>query len=258
MSGLVFITGASSGIGQALAARYAQAGWRVVLVARRLLALQDWARAQGLGPDRCGVYAADVRDEAQLRLAAQACLSDWGVPDVVIANAGISVGIDLDYAEDLAVLRDLIDTNVIGLAATFQPFIGPMKRRGSGTLVGVASVASVRGLPGHAGYCAAKGAVVQLCEPLCGELKPHGVAVVTLAPGYIDTPLTSENDYPMPFLMQPEAFADQAYAAISAKVRWRVIPWQMGVVATVLKFMPRWLFDAVVGAQSHRKKRRRQ
>lgn len=258
MSGLVFITGASSGIGQALAARYAQAGWRVVLVARRLLALQDWARAQGLGPDRCGVYAADVRDEAQLRLAAQACLNDWGVPDVVIANAGISVGIDLDYAEDLAVLRDLIDTNVIGLAATFQSFIGPMKRRGSGTLVGVASVASVRGLPGHAGYCAAKGAVVQLCETLRGELKPHGVAVVTLAPGYIDTPLTSENDYPMPFLMQPEAFADQAYAAITAKVRWRVIPWQMGVVATVLKFMPRWLFDAVVGAQSHRKKRRRQ
>lgn len=130
MSGLVFITGGSSGIGQALAVRYAQAGWRVVLVARRLLALQDWARAQGLGPDRCGVYAADVRDDAQLRLAAQACLTDWGVPDVVIANAGISVGIDLDYAEDLAVLRDLIDTNVIGLAATFQPFIGPMKRRG--------------------------------------------------------------------------------------------------------------------------------
>jgi len=258
MSGLVFITGASSGIGQALAARYAQAGWRVVLVARRLLALQDWARAQGLGPDRCGVYAADVRDEAQLRLAAQSCLNDWGVPDVVIANAGISVGIDLDYAEDLAVLRDLIDTNVIGLAATFQPFIGPMKRRGSGTLVGVASVASVRGLPGHAGYCASKGAVVQLCETLRGELRPHGVAVVTLAPGYIDTPLTSENDYPMPFLMQPDAFAEQAYAAITAKVRWRVIPWQMGVVATVLKFMPRWLFDAVVGAQSHRKKRRRQ
>ena len=194
MSGLVFITGASSGIGQALAARYAQAGWRVVLVARRLLALQDWARAQGLGPDRCGVYAADVRDEAQLRLAAQACLSDWGVPDVVIANAGISVGIDLDYAEDLAVLRDLIDTNVIGLAATFQPFIGPMKRRGSGTLVGVASVASVRGLPGHAGYCAAKGAVVQLCDTLRGELKPHGVAVVTLAPGYIDTEMTRALD----------------------------------------------------------------
>lgn len=258
MSGLVFITGASSGIGQALAARYARAGWRVAVVARRVLAMQDWARDQGLGPDRCRVYAADVRDEAQLLLAAQACIADWGVPDVVIANAGISVGVDLTYAEDLAVLRELVDTNVIGLAATFQPFIGPMKQRGSGTLVGVASVASVRGLPGHAGYCAAKGAVVQLCETLRGELKPHGVAVVTLAPGYVDTPLTRDNDYPMPFLMDPERFADRAFAAIEAKVRWRVIPWQMGVVATVLKFMPRWLFDAVVGAQRHRKKRRRQ
>ncbi len=258
MSGLVFITGASSGIGQALATRYARAGWRVAVVARRVLAMQDWARDQGLGPDRCRVYAADVRDEAQLHLAAQACMTDWGVPDVVIANAGISVGIDLTYAEDLAVLRELMDTNVIGLAATFQPFIGPMKQRGSGTLVGVASVASMRGLPGHAGYCAAKGAVVQLCETLRGELKPYGVAVVTVAPGYVDTPLTRDNDYPMPFLMGPERFADQAFAAIEAKVRWRVIPWQMGVVATVLKFMPRWLFDAVVGAQRHRKKRRRQ
>lgn len=257
MSRLVFITGASSGIGQALAARYAREGWRVALVARRVLALQDWARAQGLGPDRCAVFAADVRDEAQLRQAAQACMELWGVPDVVVANAGISVGIDLDYAEDLAVLRDLMETNVLGLAATFQPFIGPMKQRGSGTLVGVASVASVRGLPGHAGYCAAKGAVVQLCETLRGELKPHGVAVVTLAPGYVATPLTRDNDYPMPFLMQPDRFADLAVKAIDARVRWCVIPWQMGVVATVLKFMPRGLFDAVVGAQRHRKKRRR-
>ncbi|MGE5452025.1 MAG: SDR family oxidoreductase [Acidobacteriota bacterium] len=257
MSGVVFITGASSGIGQALAARYARAGWRVAVVARRVLAMQDWARDQGLGPDRCVVYAADVRDEAQLQRAAQSCMALWGVPDVVIANAGISVGVDLSYAEDLAVLRELMDIHVVGVAATFQPFIGPMKQRGSGTLVGVASVASVRGLPGHAGYCAAKGAVVQMCETLRGELKPHGVAVVTLAPGYVDTPLTRDNDYPMPFLMTPQRFADRAYEAIQAKVRWRVIPWQMGVVATVLKFMPRWLFDAVVGAQRHRKKRRR-
>ncbi|MDE1999042.1 MAG: SDR family oxidoreductase [Burkholderiales bacterium] len=258
MSRLVFITGASSGIGQALALRYARAGWRLALVARRVVALQEWAHAHGLESDRCLVRAADVRDALQLRQAAQACIAQWGVPDVVIANAGVSVGIDLHHEEDLDVLKDLIDTNLMGLAATFQPFIAPMKQRGSGTLVGVASVASVRGLPGHAGYCAAKGAVVQLCETLRGELKPYGVAVVTLAPGYIDTPLTRGNDYPMPFLMEPETFADKAFAAIEARVRWRVIPWQMGVVATVMKFMPRWLFDAVVGAQRHRKKRRRQ
>jgi len=115
---------------------------------------------------------------------------------------------------------------------------------------------SIPGLVRRSG--GAKGAVVQMCETLRGELKPHGISVVTLAPGYIDTPLTRDNDYPMPFLMQPDAFADQAFKAITARVAWAVIPWQMGVVASVLKFMPRWLFDALIGAQKHRKKRRSQ
>jgi NADP-dependent 3-hydroxy acid dehydrogenase YdfG len=254
---LAFITGASSGIGQALAARYVQAGWRVALLARRSDEMSEWAKAQGWPATQWAVYGADVRHEAEVQLAAQACLVAQGLPDVVVANAGISIGVDLSLAEDLAVLRDLFETNVMGLAATFQPFIEPMKQRGSGTLVGVASVASVRGLPGHAGYCGAKAAVVQVCETLRGELRAHGVRVVTLAPGYIDTPLTQGNDYPMPFLMSPEAFADRAFKAIGRGVRWRVIPWQMGVAASVMRFMPRWLFDLAVSSQGHRKKRRR-
>ncbi|MES2089939.1 MAG: SDR family oxidoreductase, partial [Pseudomonadota bacterium] len=185
----------------------------------------------------------------------QLCLSQQGVPEVVIANAGISVGVDLSLAEDLPVLRDLLDTNVIGVAATFQPFIAAMRERGRGTLVGMASVAAMRGLPGHAGYCAAKAGVVQLCETLRGELKPQGITVVTIAPGYIDTPMTQGNDYPMPFLMSPEAFADRAFRAITAGARFRVIPWPMGIVASVLRWMPRPWFDALVGAQKHRKKR---
>ncbi|RZI81270.1 MAG: SDR family oxidoreductase [Rubrivivax sp.] len=254
---LAFITGASSGIGQALAVRYVQAGWRVALSARRADDLRAWCLAQGWPAGRWSVHGADVRVESQILAAAQDCLASQGLPDVVIANAGISVGVDLSLAEDLPVLRDLLDTNVIGLAATFQPFIQPMCARGSGTLVGVASVAAMRGLPGHAGYCGAKAAVVNLCETLRGELKAQGIKVVTIAPGYIDTPLTQGNDYPMPFLMAPEAFADQAFKAIGAGVRFRVIPWPMGVVAQIMRFMPRWLFDAVVGAQKHRKKRRR-
>jgi NAD(P)-dependent dehydrogenase (short-subunit alcohol dehydrogenase family) len=254
---LVFITGASSGIGQALAVRYVQLGWRVALVARRAQLMADWAQGQGWPQAQWAVYGADVREPAELQAAAAACLAQQGLPDVVVANAGMSIGVDLALADDLAVLRDLLDTHVLGTAATFQPFITPMKQRGSGTLVGMASVASVRGLPGHAAYCAAKGAIVQLCETLRGELQAHGVKVVTLAPGYIDTPLTRENSYPMPFLMAPDAFARQAVKAIAAGVRWRVIPWPMGVVAALLRFMPRALFDAVVGSQQHRKKQRR-
>ena len=255
---LVFITGASSGIGQALAERYAKEGWRLALVARRADLMRAWATSQGWPASQWAVYEADVRQEAEVAAAAQACLSAQGLPDVVVANAGISIGVDLSLAEDLPVLRDLLDTNVIGLAATFQSFIEGMRTRRRGTLVGIASVASVRGLPGHAGYCAAKAAVVQLCETLRGELRPHGVRVVTLAPGYIDTPLTRDNDYPMPFLMKPDAFAQRAFEAISVGARWRVIPWQMGVVAVILRWLPRAWFDTLVGSQKHRKKRRRE
>lgn len=254
---MAFITGASSGIGQALARAYVQRGWRVALVARRLDALEDWTRAQGWTPQQALCLQADVRRDADILAAARRCLTQWGVPDVVVGNAGISVGVDLSLAEDLPVLRDLYETNVLGLAATFQPFIAPMVERGHGTLVGVASVAAARGLPGHAGYCGTKAAVVQMCETLRGELRPHGVKVVTVAPGYVDTPLTAHNDYPMPFLMAPDAFAARAVRAIDRGVRFTVIPWPMGVVYRVLRALPTAWFDAVVGSQKHRKKRRR-
>jgi NAD(P)-dependent dehydrogenase (short-subunit alcohol dehydrogenase family) len=255
---LVFITGASAGIGQALAAQYVARGWRVALVARRAQALQAWVDQQGWSPQQVWVQGADVRIEAEIESAAQRCLSELGLPDVVIANAGISVGVDLSERDDLAVLRDLLDTNVMGLAATLQPFIAPMVARGRGTLVGMASVAAARGMPGHAGYCASKAAVVQMCETLRGELRRSGVRVVTIAPGYIDTPLTSGNDYPMPFLMSAPDFARRAMRAIDQGVRFKVIPWPMGVVYAILRLMPRAWFDALVGLQKHKKKRRNQ
>lgn len=253
---LVFITGASSGIGQALAVEYVKRGWRVALIARRTEALQAWVHAQGWSSQQAWVQRADVRVDAQIQAAAQACLNELGLPDVVIANAGISVGVDLREAEDLPVLRELYETNVLGMAATFQPFIAPMVALGRGTLVGLASVAAARGMPGHAGYCGTKTAVVHMCETLRGELRREGVKVVTLAPGYVDTPLTSGNDYPMPFLMAPEAFAAQAFDAIARGVRFKVIPRPMGVVFWILRALPRSWFDALVGMQKHRKKRR--
>lgn len=254
---LVFITGASSGIGQALARRYLAGGSALVLVARRVEALQAWAAAQGEAAARVAVYQADVRDTEALLGVAARCLADHGVPDIVIANAGVSIGVDLSLAEDLPVLQELYETNVLGVAATFQPFIEPMVQRGSGTLVGVASVAAARGLPGHAGYCGTKAAVVQMCETLRGELRGRGVKVVTLTPGYVATPLTAHNDYPMPFLMDADDFAARAVPAIERGARFTVIPWPMGLVYGVLRALPRGLFDALVGSQKHRKKRRR-
>ena len=252
---LVFITGASSGIGQALAARYAQAGWRLALVARRADALADWARAQGWAEDRWRVYAADVQDLDSIVAAGQRCLAEQGLPEVVIANAGISVGMDTAERADLDVMRETFATNNLGLAGTFHPFVAPMRAARRGTLVGIASVASIRGLPGHGAYCASKAGVVAYCESLRGECRPFGVRVVTLLPGYIATPLTASNTYPMPFLMTPEAFAEQAFRAIAAGVSYRVIPWPMGVVAKLLRALPNAWFDRLLAGRGRKKRR---
>ncbi len=243
MMPLVLITGASAGIGQAMALHYAGLGYRLALVARRGELIQAWLDDHKIESARYAIYAADVADTAQMASVAQACITQQGLPDVVIANAGISVGVDSSVPEDLAVMARILATNVIGTAATFGPFIAPMVARGSGTLVGIGSVAGIRGLPGHGGYCASKAAVISYCESLRGELRPSGVRVVTLCPGYIDTPLTQNNQYTMPFLMQPGVFAEQAVRAIAAGVSYRVIPWQMGVVAKLLRLLPNAVFD---------------
>ena len=249
---LVFITGASSGIGQALAARFHRAGYRLALVARRAAEVQTWAEAQGYAADRFAVYAADVRDIAAITGAGRACIAVQGLPDVVIANAGISVGIDTAIFDDLEVMRATYETNNLGLAATFHPFVAPMRTRRSGSLVGIASVAGIRGMPGHGAYCSSKAAVISYCESLRGELRDCGVTVVTLGPGYIDTPLTRENPYSMPFLMQADDFADRAFEAIQRGVSYRVIPWQMGVVAKLMRLLPNAVFDKLVSGRARK------
>ena len=254
MSPLIFVTGASSGIGQALAWRYYQAGFSLALVARRTDDMQAWALKQGLEPSRYKIYSADVAVVDSIVTATEQCLQSQGVPDVVIANAGVSIGMDSAVRSDLDVLTRTFAINNVGLAATFHAFIDPMSRRGSGVFVGIGSVAGIRGLPGHGAYCASKAAVIAYCESLRGELRGSGVKVVTICPGYIDTPLTQHNRYSMPFLMPADVFAGKAFDTISAGDSYRVIPWQMGVVAKFLRLLPNWLFDKVLSGRARKKR----
>ena len=254
MSQLIFITGASSGIGQALAWRYYQAGFSLALVARRTDEIQSWAEGRSFDASRYRIYSADVAVIDSILSAAKQCLQDQGVPDIVIANAGVSIGIDTAVRDDLDVLARTFAINNVGLAATFHAFVEPMSRRGSGALVGVGSVAGIRGLPGHGAYCASKAGVISYCESLRGELRHAGVKVVTICPGYIDTPLTQKNRYAMPFLMQTDVFADKAYAAIDAGATYRVIPWQMGWVAKGLRLLPNALLDKVLSGRPRKRR----
>ena len=254
MSELVFITGASSGIGQALALRYYRDGARLALVARRTAEVERWAAEQRLDTARFQVYGADVSDLDAMARIGRECITSQGLPDVVIANAGISIGMDTAHFDDLDVMRRTFATNNVGLAATFHPFVAAMNARGAGTLVGVASVAAIRGLPGHGAYSASKAAVVAYCESLRGECRPFGVKVVTLLPGYIDTPLTRANRYSMPFLMPVDDFADQAVRAIRAQTSYRVIPWQMGVLAKILRLLPNGLYDRALASRGRKQR----
>jgi hypothetical protein len=245
----VFLTGASSGIGAALAAEFARRGATLGLVARRKEALDALIATL---PGRHLAYGVDVTDSEAIIAAGRAFEASTGGADVVVANAGISVGVRTEYHEDLAQFRRVFATNVLAMAETFHPFIAPMKARRRGTLVGIASVSGIRGLPGSEAYCASKSAVITYCESLRVELAKHGVKVVTISPGFIRTPLTAKNPYGMPFLMEADEFARRAAAAMIAGVRYRTIPWQMGWVSAFLKFMPRPAFDRLMKSRKQK------
>jgi short-subunit dehydrogenase len=245
MKKLVLITGASSGIGQAMALEYANRGYRLALVARRADAIKFWLAPCKISEGRYEIYSVDVSDIGGMATMAASVLARQGVPDIVIANAGISLGVDSSVRADLDVMARILATNVMGVAATFGPFIESMIARGSGTLVGIGSAAGIRGLPGHGGYCASKAAVISYCESLRGELRTSGVKVLTVCPGYIATPLTQNNSYHMPFLMDAQAFAVQAFQTVEAGNSYRVIPWQMGVVTKLLRLLPNPVFDRI-------------
>jgi NAD(P)-dependent dehydrogenase (short-subunit alcohol dehydrogenase family) len=252
----VFITGASSGIGAALAQRYAVLGASIGLVARRREVLEQ-LQASLPHPERHRIYPLDVTDHAALAGAAADFVAAHGGVDIVIANAGISQGTLTEYAEDLPVFEKIMETNLLATVATFAPFLATLKAQAragqrGGRLVGIASVAGIRGLPGGSAYSASKAATISYCESLRVELRPSGIKVVTIAPGYIRTPMTQGNDYPMPFLMPVDKFAAATVNAIAAGTSYRVIPWQMGVVAKILRILPNTIYDWAFSKAPHK------
>jgi short-subunit dehydrogenase len=237
----VFLTGASSGLGEALARYYAGQGATLGLFARREAELARLALA--LAPATVATYAGDVRDAEALARAGADYIARFGAPDVVIGNAGISRGTLTTEADDLPAFKAVFDTNVQGLVQTFQPFLAAMTGARSGALVGVASVAGFRGLPGSGAYSASKAAVIIYLESLRVELRGSGVAVVTICPGFIATPMTVRNPYAMPFLLAPAKAARLMARAIERRRRFYVLPWQMAWVGRLLKLLPRPLYD---------------
>lgn len=231
------ITGATSGIGEALALHYAQPGTCLGLIGRRRDRLTEVARqceAQGAvvvaGP-------IDVCDEAAMRAYTSAFLDQTGEIDLVIANAGVGRPDDLESGDPAHHTR-MFNVNVAGLLNTLIPFIPAMQRQQSGHLVAIASVAGFRALPSSTTYAATKAAVRTLMEGYGWRLQPHGIAVTTINPGYIVSEMTAQNAFHMPFLLQTDVAARKIARAICNKRRVYTFPWQMAILARLLPYVP--------------------
>ena len=245
----VFLTGASSGIGEALARRYAARGATLGVVARRGDFLEKLKSSLGTPVE---TFACDVRDAQAMRAAGAAFMQRHGVPDLVIGNAGVSYGNITTAEKDVEVFREILEINVIGLVNTFHPFAAAMRQARAGTLAGIASVAGFRGLPGATAYSASKAAAISYLEGLRVEMRPKGVRVVTVCPGFIATPMTAKNPYPMPFIIEADDAARRIMRVLDSSKSFAVIPWQMAIVGRLLKLVPIALFDRAMAGRGHK------
>lgn len=237
------VTGACGGLGQALARQLLAGGARVALVG---LAPDRLEALRALAPERAAVYTPDVSDPA----AMQACAADWlaraGTPDLVIANAGVAGGFDTARAEDLAVMRRMLEINLLGVACSFQPFLAPMQAAGRGALVGVASLAGRRGLPGNGAYCASKAGLIVYLQSLRAELRAAGLQVTTVSPGYLRTALTAGNRFAMPGLLEPDDAAARILAGVAAGREHLVLPRRLGWLSRLLGLLPERLHERIL------------
>lgn len=256
----IVITGASSGLGSAMATAYAEqygSACKLWLIGRNQVALHALTKKlQAEYGVQCQYVLADVRDALNMQSVAQEIIQQAGAPNIVIGNAGVSRGTLTEHAEDIPAFSAIFETNVMGLVHTFQPFIATMqqavKQGKHAQLVGIASVAGIRGLPGSGAYSASKSAAITYLESLRVEMQLHGIAVTTIAPGYVRSPMTAINTYPMPFLMDADVFARKACLAIHRQRRFTVIPWQMGIVARIMRLIPACLWDFMMKKAPHK------
>jgi short-subunit dehydrogenase len=242
---VVLITGASSGIGRALAVAWARKGARVALLARRAEALEEVANAVEAAGGRAFAVAADVRKSEAVRAAVELVEREWGRVDVLVANAGVG---EVTRAHEFPVekAREVFETNVLGAMNAVAAVLPGMLARRAGHLVAVSSLAAYRGLPGSGAYCASKAALSTFFESLRVELRGRGVAVTTIHPGFVRTPMTAGRDQPMPFIVEAERAAELMLRAVEARRRTYAFPWQLAWIARLSRHLPGALHDRLL------------
>jgi short-subunit dehydrogenase len=249
---VVFLTGASSGIGEALAIDLAKRGATLGLVARRREMLEDLADRCRKAGGQARVFPLDVTDESAVYEAAEEIRSEFGRIDVLIANAGISGNDEETKTYTPRAVRQVIDTNLMGAVNAIHAVVPQMVERGSGQLVAISSLAGFRGLPRSAAYSASKAAMTAFFESVRLDVAPKGVAVTIIQPGFIKTPLTAGRANKMPFIMELEDSIPHFINAIEKRKKFAAFPWQLATVVRAGKFMPAWMYDRIAGRAKYR------
>ncbi|KRC29465.1 SDR family oxidoreductase [Acidovorax sp. Root217] len=244
------VTGACGGLGQALVRELLAQGTQVALVGLQRPVLETLAAT---APERCAVYTPDVADAAAMAQVAADWMARAGLPDLVIANAGVAGGFDTAETGDLAVMRRMLEINLLGPATTFQPFVQALRAHAVQgprcALVGVASIAGWRGMPGNGAYCASKGGLIRYLESLRAECRGTRLSVHTVSPGYLRTALTAGNRFAMPGLMEPDAAARALLAGVARGREHIVLPRHIGWLSRLLACLPAATYDRLLRGQ---------
>jgi short-subunit dehydrogenase len=232
--GIAWITGASSGIGRAVALKLADAGWQVAASARsadKLSALAQERRG------RIHPYPVDVTDPQALKDSVRDIEHALGPVDLALLSAG-SYKRESAVGFDAGKFSELVRLNVIGTGYSLEAAMAPMISRKAGQIAVIASVAGYVGLPGGGFYGATKAALINLCEALQPQLEREGVKLQVINPGFVDTPLTRKNDFPMPFLIGEDEAAEAIVRGLGSKKFEIVFPWKMALATKLLRAMP--------------------
>lgn len=256
MSKQCVITGASSGIGRELALELGRRGWSVGLLARRAELLDQLAAELKAAGVNAAAVACDVADGTAVRDAVSQVERALGGPiDLAIANAGVGIPIHATKF-DIAVAEQMIRVNVLGMMYLFDAVVPSMVQRRSGQFAGIASIAGLRGLPTTSVYSCSKAAMQAFLEATRIELKPYGIAVTTVNPGFIATPMTEKNRFKMPFLMQAAPAAKVIADGLDRRARVIEFPKPMSLLMRFARLVPDAIYERATTPYSRRKVKR--
>lgn len=238
---VIVITGASSGLGQALALAYAERGVALALLGRNAERLEQVAQLCRSRGTTTVIASINVCDADAMTAWINTFDAEHPI-DLIIANAGISGGTS-EGIESAAQTRSIMETNVTGVMNSVLPCIEHLQRRKRGHIAIISSVAGLRGLPSAPAYCASKAAVKSWGEGLRGELKPYGIGVTVVCPGFIRTPMTDVNPFPMPFMLEAETAASRIKRGIEKNKSRLMFPWQIAFPLLILSYLPVCISD---------------